>query len=107
MFTLTLWVTLQTLDENVPRHQDRVANPGLVLRPHATEISFNRSDPTGYGRYTQQLHELLQRYNDSVQQSNELCLVGEFTEQDRQPVKKVCQFRRTCFSSSSALRDHT
>lgn len=28
MFTLTMWVMLQTLDENVPRHQDRVANPG-------------------------------------------------------------------------------
>lgn len=28
MFTLTVWVMLQTLDENVPRHQDRIANPG-------------------------------------------------------------------------------
>lgn len=28
MFTLTMWVMLQTLDDNVPRYQDRVANPG-------------------------------------------------------------------------------
>lgn len=28
MFSLTIWVLLQTLDENVPRHQDRIANPG-------------------------------------------------------------------------------
>lgn len=93
MFSLTTWVMLLTLDENVPRHQDRIANPGrrpgpgqawplggadappaimksadwflsitgLVLRPHATEISFNRSEPTGYSRYTDQLHQLLQR----------------------------------------------
>lgn len=31
MFTLTMWVMLQTLDENVPRYQDRVANPGEHL----------------------------------------------------------------------------
>ncbi len=29
MFTLTMWVMLQTLDENVPRYQDRVSNPGV------------------------------------------------------------------------------
>lgn len=100
---------------------------GLVLRPHATEISFNRSEPAGYGRYTQQLHELLQReyrppppprrrarvhlsllcagYNDSVQESNELCLVGEYTQQDRQPVKKACQFKRSVLQQCSGLRD--
>lgn len=33
MFTLTTWVMLQTLDENVPRHQDRVANPGKPSPP--------------------------------------------------------------------------
>lgn len=31
MFTLTMWVMLQTLDENVPRYQDRVTNPGEHL----------------------------------------------------------------------------
>ncbi|XP_067362388.1 sodium/potassium-transporting ATPase subunit beta-3-like isoform X3 [Channa argus] len=60
MFSLTMWVMLQTLDENVPQHQDRVANPGLVIRPRAAEISFNRSDATKYNLYIQQLHELLQ-----------------------------------------------
>lgn len=39
-------------------------SPGLVIRPHAAEISFNRSDPTNYDQYIQQLHDLLQReYN--------------------------------------------
>lgn len=79
-----MWVMLQTLDENVPRHQDRVANPGnapaalpvylplrcvtttclgtgLVIRPRAAEIFFNRSDASNYDQYVQQLHELLQR----------------------------------------------
>lgn len=44
MFTLTMWVLLQTLDENVPRYQDRVANPGehLTWPPDCT---FNLSLP--------------------------------------------------------------
>ncbi|KAM3616240.1 uncharacterized protein V6R79_014886 [Siganus canaliculatus] len=105
MFTLTMWVMLQTLDENVPRHQDRVANPGLVIRPHAAEISFNRSDPTNYNNYIQQLHDILQQYNDSIQERNDLCLVGEFTEQDDVPMKKVCQFKRSTLRQCSGLPD--
>uniref|UniRef100_A0A3Q0S9I1 ATPase Na+/K+ transporting subunit beta 3b n=1 Tax=Amphilophus citrinellus TaxID=61819 RepID=A0A3Q0S9I1_AMPCI len=31
MFSLTMWVMLQTLDENVPQHQDRVASPGAFI----------------------------------------------------------------------------
>jgi len=28
MFSLTMWVMLQTLEEHTPRYRDRVANPG-------------------------------------------------------------------------------
>ncbi|XP_026195884.1 sodium/potassium-transporting ATPase subunit beta-3b [Anabas testudineus] len=105
MFSLTMWVMLQTLDENVPRHQDRVANPGLVIRPHTAEILFNRSDVTNYNKYLQQLRELLQQYDDSVQERNELCLVGEYTEQDNEPLKKVCQFKRSTLHQCSGLHD--
>ncbi|XP_026155043.1 sodium/potassium-transporting ATPase subunit beta-3-like [Mastacembelus armatus] len=107
MFSLTMWVMLQTLDENVPKHQDRVANPGLVIRPHAAEISFNRSNPTNYNQYIQQLHDLLQHYNDSIQERNDLCLVGEYTEQDDEPMKKVCQFKRSILRQCSGLPDTT
>ncbi|XP_028274801.1 sodium/potassium-transporting ATPase subunit beta-3-like [Parambassis ranga] len=105
MFTLTMWVMLQTLSENVPRYQDRVANPGLVVRPHAVEISYNRTNPTNYKPYIQQLHDLLQHYNDSIQERNDLCLVGEYTEQDEDPVKKVCQFKRSLLRQCSGLPD--
>uniref|UniRef100_A0AAZ1X744 Sodium/potassium-transporting ATPase subunit beta n=1 Tax=Oreochromis aureus TaxID=47969 RepID=A0AAZ1X744_OREAU len=92
MFSLTMWVMLQTLDENVPRHQDRVASPGLVIRPHAVEITFNRSDPENYKHYIRQLHDLLQSYNDSIQERNELCM-------------KVCQFKRSTLRQCSGLPD--
>ncbi|XP_053721715.1 sodium/potassium-transporting ATPase subunit beta-3b isoform X2 [Synchiropus splendidus] len=105
MFLLTMWVMLQTLSDDVPRHQDRVKSPGLVIRPHAADISFNRSDPADYRPYVQQLHSLLQRYNDSIQERNDLCLVGEFTEQDQEPVKRVCQFKRSLLRQCSGLPD--
>ncbi|XP_008307420.1 sodium/potassium-transporting ATPase subunit beta-3-like [Cynoglossus semilaevis] len=105
MFLLTMWVMLQTLDENVPTYQDRLANPGLVIRPHAAEISFNQSDSNNYNLHIQQLHHLLQKYNDSIQKHNDLCLFGEFTEQDDEPVKKVCQFMRSSLGDCSGLSD--
>ncbi|KAJ4931092.1 hypothetical protein JOQ06_025391 [Pogonophryne albipinna] len=105
MFCLTMWVMLQTLDENIPTYQDRVPSPGLVIRPHAADISFNRSDPTNYNQYTQHLHNFLQNYNDSVQERNDLCLVGEYTDQDAEPVKKVCQFKRSLLRQCSGLSD--
>ncbi|XP_031592996.2 sodium/potassium-transporting ATPase subunit beta-3-like isoform X1 [Oreochromis aureus] len=87
------------------RHQDRVASPGLVIRPHAVEITFNRSDPENYKHYIRQLHDLLQSYNDSIQERNELCMVGEYTTQDNEPVKKVCQFKRSTLRQCSGLPD--
>ncbi|XP_039478369.1 sodium/potassium-transporting ATPase subunit beta-3-like isoform X2 [Oreochromis aureus] len=78
---------------------------GLVIRPHAVEITFNRSDPENYKHYIRQLHDLLQSYNDSIQERNELCMVGEYTTQDNEPVKKVCQFKRSTLRQCSGLPD--
>lgn len=44
-------------------------------------------------------------YNDSVQGSNDLCLVGEYTEQDHEAIKKVCQFKRSILQQCSGLSD--
>lgn len=42
-------------------------------------------------------------YDDSVQESNGLCPVDEYTEQDRQPVEKVCPFKRSVPQRCSGL----
>ncbi|KAM9443131.1 sodium/potassium-transporting ATPase subunit beta-3-like [Salvelinus alpinus] len=107
MFTLTMWVMLQTLDDNIPTYRDRVASPGLVIRPRSLDIVFNRTDPKQYDQYVQHLENFLQQYNDTVQEKNELCMVGEYYEQDDQKEKKVCQFKRSLLRQCSGLSDTT
>ncbi|XP_024232450.1 sodium/potassium-transporting ATPase subunit beta-3 [Oncorhynchus tshawytscha] len=107
MFTLTMWVMLQTLDDNIPTYRDRVASPGLVIRPRSLDIVFNRTDTKQYVQYVQHLENFLQQYNDTVQERNELCMVGEYYEQDDQEEKKVCQFKRSLLRQCSGLSDTT
>uniref|UniRef100_A0A8C2AQ01 Sodium/potassium-transporting ATPase subunit beta n=1 Tax=Cyprinus carpio TaxID=7962 RepID=A0A8C2AQ01_CYPCA len=105
MFTLTMWVMLQTLDEHTPTYRDRVANPGLMIRPRSLEIKFNRSIPQQYSMYVQPLESFLQPYNDSLQEANEACPEGVYFEQDDVEEKKVCQFKRSVLRQCSGLAD--
>uniref|UniRef100_A0A8C7Z1L4 Sodium/potassium-transporting ATPase subunit beta-3 n=1 Tax=Oryzias sinensis TaxID=183150 RepID=A0A8C7Z1L4_9TELE len=52
-------------------------------------------------QYLQHCHE----YNDSMQERNDLCLVGEYTDQDQGSIKKVCQFKRSILRQCSGLPD--
>ncbi|XP_031415744.1 sodium/potassium-transporting ATPase subunit beta-3a isoform X2 [Clupea harengus] len=104
-FCLTMWVMLLTLEDHVPKYNDRVPSPGLVIRPKSLDIVYNRSDPANYGQYIRHLDTFLQRYNDSEQASNELCLAGEFYDQDAEAQKKACQFRRSTLRICSGISD--
>ncbi|XP_028833510.1 sodium/potassium-transporting ATPase subunit beta-3a [Denticeps clupeoides] len=107
MFALTMWVMLQTLDENTPRYRDRIANPGLVIRSTSMDIFFNRSDPLTYRAYVQHLESFLQQYNNSVQGKNEQCVTGQYFDQDEEVLKKACQFRRSTLNPCSGEGDRT
>ncbi|KAG1932817.1 sodium/potassium-transporting ATPase subunit beta-3b [Pimephales promelas] len=109
MFSLTMWVMLQTLEEHTPRYRDRVANPGLMIRPRSLEIAFNRSIPGQYNKYVQHLESFLQQYNESLQDRNEICTKGEYFEQGNDPTveKKACQFKRSFLRQCSGLADST
>lgn len=116
MFCVTLGSVVLTLDQDTPKYTDRLQNPGMVVQPQLVEISFNRSVPSEYAPYVEQLHQLLQRYNDSLQAANDLCLAGEFTVHKPDPTqspnqnpdlvqRKVCQFKRSLLRSCSGLVD--
>ncbi|KAM3865824.1 sodium/potassium-transporting ATPase subunit beta-3a [Diretmus argenteus] len=110
MFALTMWVMLLTLDDYVPKYRDRVANPGLVIRPNSLDIWVNKSDPLKYGQYVQHLESFLQNYNDTEQEKNELCPPGAYFEQEDDgdmKNKKACQFKRSSLSRCSGLSDTT
>lgn len=116
MFFITLGSVLLTLDPDTPKYTDRLQNPGVVVQPQVLEISFNKSKPAEYRPYVEQLHQLLHRYNDSIQAANDLCLAGEFTihepglaqnlNQDLVQ-RKVCQFKRSLLRSCSGLIDQS
>ncbi|KAG7471012.1 hypothetical protein MATL_G00120070 [Megalops atlanticus] len=107
MFSLTMWVMLQTLDDYTPKYRDRVSNPGLVIRPKYMEIVFNQTDPSKYLKYVQHLESFLQPYNDTEQEQNEMCVAGQYFDQDAQVEKKVCQFKRSFLRQCSGLSDTT
>lgn len=46
-------------------------------------------------------------YNDSEQAKNDLCMAGQYSEQDEDPQKKVCQFRRSILHHCSGMEDTT
>ncbi|MBN3296722.1 AT1B3 ATPase, partial [Amia calva] len=108
MFTLTMWVMLQTLDDNIPKYRDRVSNPGLVIKSESLDIFFNRSDPSSYNKYVQHLETFMQQYNDTVQEKNTACTPGMYFEQDNQEdPKKVCQFKRSILRQCSGMEEKT
>ncbi|XP_040283709.1 sodium/potassium-transporting ATPase subunit beta-3 [Bufo bufo] len=105
LFTLTMWVMLQTLDDNVPKYRDRVSFPGLMISPKSAglEISFSKSDKSSYEVYTKVLHSFLSPYNDSTQASNVLCTQGHYYEQEGVNEKKSCRFNRSSLGPCAGL----
>uniref|UniRef100_A0A3B3Z9R1 Sodium/potassium-transporting ATPase subunit beta n=1 Tax=Periophthalmus magnuspinnatus TaxID=409849 RepID=A0A3B3Z9R1_9GOBI len=109
MFCFTLWMVLLTLDPDSPKYSDLLQNPGLVVRPQVLEISFNRSEPSQYSAYVEQLHRLLhseygRASGFTIQNQNQ----NQNQDQDQDPCavqRKVCQFRRSSLRSCSGLTD--
>ncbi|KAL8197447.1 UNVERIFIED_CONTAM: Protein atp1b4 [Gekko kuhli] len=113
MFVLCMYVTLFTLSPYTPRHRDRVAPPGVMIRPyigHGFTISFHMSEPRTWQRYVKNLEQFLGAYNDSVQESrNAACTPGNYFIQDtgESTMKRACQFRRSALQECSGLNDKT
>uniref|UniRef100_A0A3B1JQU9 Sodium/potassium-transporting ATPase subunit beta n=1 Tax=Astyanax mexicanus TaxID=7994 RepID=A0A3B1JQU9_ASTMX len=106
MFSLTMWVMLQTLNDYTPKYRDRVASPGLMIRPKYFDIEVNRSNPQQYNKYVQGLESFLQQYNDTLQEQNTVCTEGDYyMQENNELVKNVCQFKRSQLRQCSGLAD--
>ncbi|KAM9317072.1 sodium/potassium-transporting ATPase subunit beta-3 [Gastrophryne carolinensis] len=105
LFTLTMWVMLQTLDDSVPKYRDRVSSPGLMISPKSAglELYFSKSDRSTYEGYVKALHNFLGPYNDSIQASNLQCAPGHYFDQDAAEKKQSCQFNRSSLGPCAGL----
>uniref|UniRef100_V9L7Q2 Sodium/potassium-transporting ATPase subunit beta n=1 Tax=Callorhinchus milii TaxID=7868 RepID=V9L7Q2_CALMI len=115
LFTLTMWVLLQTINEYTPKYQDRIVHPGLMIRPRTEglTVTFNVSDRASWQSYVTALNAYLDPYNESVQASkNDVCRPGVYHLQEdsgnvRNTPKRSCQFNRTLLGECSGLEDRT
>ncbi|KAM9514217.1 sodium/potassium-transporting ATPase subunit beta-2 [Guaruba guarouba] len=110
LFALTMWVMLQSVDPHVPKYQDRLLTPGMMIRPYAEglDVTFNVSQSHTWLHYVQALHQFLEPYNDSVQAArNAACTPGRYNEQPDDAVpnvpKRACRFNRSALGPCAGL----
>ncbi|XP_053318673.1 sodium/potassium-transporting ATPase subunit beta-2-like [Spea bombifrons] len=116
MFSLTMWVMLQTIDEYNPKYSDRLANPGLMIRPKTDglDIVYNVTEgQASWGKYSSALDSVLGDYNLTVQeQRGSACNGGAYNRQEdtgdvRNYPKRACQFLRSSLGLCSGLEDNS
>ncbi|XP_046695206.1 sodium/potassium-transporting ATPase subunit beta-2b isoform X1 [Silurus meridionalis] len=113
LFSVTIYVMLLTLDDNKPTYQDRLATPGMMIRPTGTdlEIIYKKEDTESWESHVQALNNFLSTYNDSVQeQTNVECTPDNyFFQEDSDSVKNIpkrsCQFKRSMLADCSGTPD--
>ncbi|XP_042336504.1 protein ATP1B4 [Sceloporus undulatus] len=112
MFSFCLYVMLLTVSPYTPKYRDRVAPPGVMIRPYvnnAFNIVFNMSQPSSWQSYADNLELYLKDYDDLVQESlNIVCTPGQyFIQGDESSTKKACQFKRSTLMDCSGINDNT
>ncbi|XP_077074689.1 sodium/potassium-transporting ATPase subunit beta-2a [Siphateles boraxobius] len=115
MFCLTMYVMLLTLDDYKPTWQDRLAVPGMMIRPkgEALEIIYNIDKTESWDSYVQALDNFLAPYNNSQQvMNNDDCTPDKYFIQEdsgevRNNPKRSCQFNRTILEDCSGITDRT
>ncbi|XP_051800629.1 sodium/potassium-transporting ATPase subunit beta-2-like isoform X16 [Acanthochromis polyacanthus] len=113
MFALTMYIMLLTLDDYKPTWQDRLATPGMMIRPKGDqlEITFSVSSTESWDGLVTNLNSFLSPYNDSYQvQTNDNCPPDQYFIQEdsgevRNNPKRSCQFNRTVLEDCSGISD--
>ncbi|KAM6427309.1 protein ATP1B4 isoform 1-T2 [Liasis olivaceus] len=113
MFIFCMYVVLITLSPYTPRYRDRVAPPGVTIRPyieHGYNIDFSISQPHSWQPYVDNMEQFLKEYDDVVQETKNIpCAPGAYFIQgsDESADKKACQFKRSQLMKCSGLQDQT
>ncbi|XP_053723643.1 sodium/potassium-transporting ATPase subunit beta-1a [Synchiropus splendidus] len=118
IFIGTIQAMLLTLSNYKPTYQDRVAPPGLSHTPRSekAEISFKKSDPNTYDKYTKSMNKLLEPYNDIAQADDskyEDCGDEPQYYKDRGTIendksrRRACRFSKSWLSTCSGESDPT
>ncbi|XP_061665151.1 sodium/potassium-transporting ATPase subunit beta-2a isoform X2 [Syngnathoides biaculeatus] len=113
MFTLTMYIMLLTLDDYQPTWQDRLATPGMMIRPRGNqlELSYSLSETQSWEGLVQNLDSFLSPYNDNQQvQMNDNCSPDQYFIQEdsgevRNNPKRSCQFNRSMLEDCSGFPD--
>lgn len=107
LFTFTMWVMLQTLNDEVPKYRDQISSPGLMVFPKpvtALEYSFSVSEPESYKGYIEDLKKFLMPYASEAQKNLKVCSSGAIIEQNG-PVYEACQFPLNLLEACSGEND--
>ncbi|XP_067853340.1 protein ATP1B4 [Heptranchias perlo] len=112
MFSLCMYGMLTTISPYTPRYRDRVANPGVMIRPNPSgfAIAFNSSEESTWSQYVQSMHQFLEPYNDSIQAIKNIpCSPGQYFVQEKDESEEAfaCQFNRTMLKNCSGIEDPT
>uniref|UniRef100_A0A8C5ZTA1 Sodium/potassium-transporting ATPase subunit beta n=1 Tax=Marmota marmota marmota TaxID=9994 RepID=A0A8C5ZTA1_MARMA len=107
LFSFTMWVMLQTLNDEVPKYRDQIPSPGLMVFPKpvtALEYTFSVSDPSSYEGYVKDLKKFLKSYSGEEQSNLKDCPDGVPFEQ-KGPVYTACQFPLALLQECSGIGD--
>ncbi|KAM4821160.1 sodium/potassium-transporting ATPase subunit beta-3 [Thomomys bottae] len=107
LFTLTMWVMLQTLNDEVPKYRDQISTPGLMVYPKpvsAMEYTFSLSDPNSFKGYINDLKNFLKSYSLEEQKNLTDCPDGELFDQ-KGPDYVACQFPVSLLDTCDGIED--
>ncbi|XP_019377132.1 PREDICTED: protein ATP1B4 [Gavialis gangeticus] len=112
LFAFCMYIMVLTLNPYAPTYRDRVAPPGVMIRPyiHGFTIAFNVSEPSSWLPYVDSMHRFLADYNDTVQEEKNIeCIAGQYfiQEGDESEQKRACQFKRSLLQNCSGIEDPT
>uniref|UniRef100_A0A2K6PGI5 Sodium/potassium-transporting ATPase subunit beta n=1 Tax=Rhinopithecus roxellana TaxID=61622 RepID=A0A2K6PGI5_RHIRO len=92
LFSFTMWVMLQTLNDEVPKYRDQIPSPGLN--------GFSKTSDW----YIEDLKKFLKPYTLEEQKNLTVCPDGALSEQ-KGPVYVACQFPISLLQACSGMND--